>query len=282
MLDLAIHCDESKEYLLNATALIREFARRVSSEKLPFRMMLVGYDSRLYRFRINPPQDEEPSVSVSTGYEAKDQNYLLADEELRGNPQEVLDNIEAILDHIEETVRDAEVTKCKSEAMLGTISWLLKACEGWSGKVWLVSGVIEPLPYFKDKLSRYFYDVAQQRSYLTNREQCISPELHELLGRTQLSLSFLFLKGSFANIMPFHHMAKTTNGEVRHFFPRQTTLFFHEFKQQLEELLESTTGYEALLKVRTSTGLRLVGVFGLYRETKIPDQVDLLTCPASR
>ena len=47
-------------------------------------------------------------------------------------------------------------------------------------------------------------------------------------------------------------------------------------------MLSNDTMYEALLKVRTSTGLKVVGMFGTFRETKIADQIELLTCPASR
>ena len=50
----------------------------------------------------------------------------------------------------------------------------------------------------------------------------------------------------------------------------------------MEQLLQSTTGFETLMRVRYSTGLKMNGIFGSYRVTKIIDQIELLTCPSSR
>lgn len=36
------------------------------------------------------------------------------------------------------------------------------------------------------------------------------------------------------------------------------------------------------MRVRYSTGLKMVGVFGSFRPTKVQDQVELLTTPSSR
>lgn len=36
------------------------------------------------------------------------------------------------------------------------------------------------------------------------------------------------------------------------------------------------------MRVRYSTGLKMVGVFGTVRPTRIQDQVELLTCPSNR
>lgn len=97
-----------------------------------------------------------------------------------------------------------------------------------------------------------------------------------------MSLWAGFINNQFMNNMPFHCITKQLNGELRHYYPNQLTLFFHDFKNALEDILDQHTAYEGLIRVRYSTGLKMVGVFGAFRGTKVHDQVEVLTCPASR
>jgi hypothetical protein len=97
-----------------------------------------------------------------------------------------------------------------------------------------------------------------------------------------MSLNFYFINGEFVNNMPFHIMSKHTNGELRHYFSNQNLQFFQDLREVLEGFFDEETGYESLLKVRYSTGVKLVGIFGTFRSTKVTDQVDLLTCPTNR
>jgi hypothetical protein len=131
-------------------------------------------------------------------------------------------------------------------------------------------------------MGKFYYDAGEKHSFVANRRECLRGELERLLQQTQMSLSFYFINAEFINNMPFHAMAKHTNGELRHYYPNQVTQFFHDLRESLQALLDEDTAYESLLKVRYSTGVKLVGIFGNYRSTKVADQVDLLTCPTHR
>ena len=73
--------------------------------------------------------------------------------------------------------------------------------------------------------------------------------------------------------MPLYVMAKTTNGELKNYLPTNYAQFYYEFSHALcEETYEM--GTETILKVRNSTGLKLIGIFGQYRNFKgLNDQV---------
>ena len=47
-------------------------------------------------------------------------------------------------------------------------------------------------------------------------------------------------------------------------------------------MLDENSAYEAFMRVRYSAGLKMVGMFGSFRPTKLTDQVDLMSCPHSR
>ena len=108
---------------------------------------------------------------------------------------------------------------------------------------------------------------------MVNKKHCIPDQIDKKMSSTQMSLSTFFINGHYMNNMPFHCMTKWLNGELRHYFPSQMKLFFHDFKNCLEEMLSQQTIFEGLMRVRYSTGLKMVGLFGNFRPTKISDQV---------
>lgn len=56
LLDLSNYGHESKEYLLYAIHVIREFVRCSVLNNVPIRIVLLGFDSGIIRYVINPPE----------------------------------------------------------------------------------------------------------------------------------------------------------------------------------------------------------------------------------
>lgn len=49
----------------------------------------------------------------------------------------------------------------------------MRASEGYSGKVFLVSGLQEEVPEFKGRMSKFSYDAAQSHSFINNKKECL-------------------------------------------------------------------------------------------------------------
>jgi hypothetical protein len=187
-----------------------------------------------------------------------------------------------ILEDIEESIMQDRLRSGHSKAIMRALEVVFQASQQYSGKIFLVSGLRAELAHFYNNLKRYFFDVHQRHPFLVNKKENISAAMDKLLQTTQMSLWAGFVNNQYMNNMPFHCITKQLNGELRHYFPAQLTLFFHDFKEKVEEMLDENTAYEGLMRVRYSTGLKMVGVFGAFRGTKTQDQVELLTCPSNR
>lgn len=58
-----------------------------------------------------------------------------------------------------------------------------------------------------------------------------------------MSLWISFINNSYMNNMPFHCITKTINGELRHYYPSQLKLFFHEMREAVEQIVDEATGF---------------------------------------
>ena len=97
-----------------------------------------------------------------------------------------------------------------------------------------------------------------------------------------MSVHFFIYNSEFINLMPLYVISKITNGFVRHYEYHQQNMFYHELKHSVcvEPL---TMGIEGILKIRNSSGLKLAGIFGQYRQYKsFNDQIELISCPETR
>ncbi len=57
-----------------------------------------------------------------------------------------------------------------SKAIMQALKLAFTASEGYSGKIFLVSGLRAELSHFYNNLKRFFLDVYQRHSYLVNKK----------------------------------------------------------------------------------------------------------------
>ena len=134
-----------------------------------------------------------------------------------------------MLADIEASVLKSQLRPGHSRALLEAMKISLKVGEGYSGKVFLVSGLRHELGHFFNYLRPYSLDLHQKHSFMANKK-AVPSDLDKLIQASQMSLSTFFINDQYINNMPFHCMTKMLNGELRHYFPNQTMLFFHEFR----------------------------------------------------
>ena len=87
----------------------------------------------------------------------------------------------------------------------------MKIGEGYSGKIFLVSGLRHELEHFYNHLKPYTLDLNQKHSFMANKK-AIPSHLDKLIQTSQLSLAAFFINNQYMNNMPFHCMTKMLNG----------------------------------------------------------------------
>ena len=153
-------------------------------------------------------------------------------------------------------------------------------CGGKAGKLFIISGVRRPPGNFSSGISEEPEEFWE--NFTLNKKKCLTEKLQSQLDKTQMSTSFYIFNSHHINMVPLYAISKLTNGELKHYFPQNHIQFYYDFSHALcQETADM--GTEAVLKVRHSTGLKLVGIFGQYRNYRgSSDQVELLSCPSTR
>lgn len=73
-IDLSDYGHESREYLIYAIHVIREFVKSTSLNHLPLKVMLVGFDSGVIRYVVN--SEDQLEKIVTNGSEEEDEEYF--------------------------------------------------------------------------------------------------------------------------------------------------------------------------------------------------------------
>jgi len=262
ILDVSI-ASVSSGLLATAARCIRESLDRIPNADRRTRLGFMAVDSGLHYFRI-PSDDSGHSDASMLVVSDLDEPFLPTPEDLLVSLSEARTNIETFLDKLQTMFQN---TQNPASAMGSALRAGHKLVSHVGGKICVLSASLPNAGYGKLEMreDKKLLGTSKESALLQTANAFYKSFAVEC-SKTQVSIDMFLFSSQYQDVASLSNLPRYTGGQT-YFYPAWNAAREEDavkFAREFSDYLSSEIGLEAVLRVRTTTGLRPSSFYGNF------------------